>query len=217
MKNMKNRVGGMKTLCGLALALGLLLGMFGGCIGDKSQGETESKIQAGISPEDIEWKWYKSKEGGFKFKYPACFVLVKEKERLGKEDTFAWDFDYEWKTNDSEIPNGSSLLITRSDADDKYNRGKSLYEIMEEMSEGWIYTGAVKKVVNTTLDGKPAVMARGEIERVLKYTNLPRYDKDMTIVSKNKGWVYTINFMSVSSEPVPDSWYEEVIRSFRFL
>jgi hypothetical protein len=187
--------------------------MFVGCLG------TEEKGKAVDAKTKQEWKWYKSKEGGFKFKYPACFVLAKEKERLGKEDTFAWTFRYEWKTNDSEISNRASLLITRSDADNKYNRGKSLYEKMEVMTEGWIDTGAVKRVVNTTLDGKPAVMARGEIERVLelKYTNLPRYDKDVAIVSKNKGWVYTINFGSTSSEPVPDSWYEEVIRSFRFL
>jgi hypothetical protein len=189
----------------ILLALALVLTLFVGCLAPEEKESIEGAAQ------EQEWKWYVSKEGGFKLKYPACFELD---EIVEKEGFFGWAFDYEWKSNDD--PERAALLVCKSDANDKYHRGKSIYEIAKINAEALGMTNA--EVSNIALDGKPAVKVVNKVERVLEYGGPTLYDIEVDVTSRSEDWIYSISFCCLlSNEPVPDSWYKEAINSFEFL
>jgi hypothetical protein len=71
-RKMKNR---KEALCGVVLALGVVIGMFGGCLGgDKTQDRAESKIQERAAQER-ELEWFVNEEVGYRIKYPAGWKI----------------------------------------------------------------------------------------------------------------------------------------------
>jgi hypothetical protein len=146
---------------------------------------------------------------GFKFKYPACFELNKTIE---EEGFFDCGFLYEWKTNDRI--NRATLGVNKEDAN--HFCGKSIYEIVNMSKEALLFMENAK-ISEITLDRKPAVMLITDEKRVFKYGGSEFYNVQVIVECKHEGWVYGIDFGSLSYEPVPDSWYKEAISSFEFL
>jgi hypothetical protein len=102
---MRNR---KKALCGVVLALGLVIGMFGGCLGgDKTQEGAESKIQERAAQER-ELEWFVNEEVGYRIKYPAGWEIGNRiPEWLGVtqvgDSPYAAVHNEEWISNSLEV------------------------------------------------------------------------------------------------------------------
>jgi hypothetical protein len=198
--------------------------MFVGCLGAEEKGKTvDAKTKQ-------EWKWYKSKEGGFKFKYPAEWEIFDEEPTDGGfRVCISSDFKRKEKWEGRIYVHISSYTCSNPE---EYNT--PLDEIAKDMIEfmktevGFGKDAKYEGPIHTALSGEPAVKII--VTNMYKFTGSMTGIKYIQLYAKKEGRIYDLDFEVNSAVPwgVPEEeafwgWeerlpiFEEVIRSFKIL
>jgi hypothetical protein len=160
------------------------------------------------------WKWYESKEGGYKVKYPADWEVQVSSRKRPPQIFLAYTYI------------GKELDLTFQAICSQPPSKKSPYELTIESVEMFKkdfpdYT--CLEITNITLDGFPAV------KRVDTFTDAtespPLHTKAIWIKSARKGKTYSISFMVNTHDAKKTERYfdeylplaEEMIDSFKFI
>jgi nitrate reductase beta subunit len=198
-------------------------------------GEKKSKMES-KALEGIEWKWYESKEGGFKVKYPADW----EEKGEWEEDRIKGCYVVGISCRVDEGRIGVGIAVTTEDNKPSYLTKPiseyTPYEILMRSlgssyeSENW--STEIEEVKNISLDGKPAAkvvyIEEAEGFELGDFKLNPRYGKLIDIESIYKGKIFGILLSTENNNPTASKsnyslWeenlpiFEEMIDSFEFL
>jgi hypothetical protein len=201
-----------RLLCLLSVLL--VGGLLVGCVAPQKEtkGKTEEKEKIGYPVR--EWKWYESKEWGFKIKYPAGADWEAEEfedetgtgflvsKWIEKEKTFIFFGVAFVRESDPHLSTYEELM-----AHPDYELGSESPDIK------------CLEVSNITLGGFPATKA------VFCHSHVLGYSKTILILTKKEGNCYEIEYGSTSKEIKKTEKYfreylpiaNEMINSFRFL
>jgi hypothetical protein len=228
-RKMKNR---KEALCGVVLALGVVIGMFGGCLGgDKTQERAESKIQERAAQEQ-EFEWYVNEEFGYRIKYPTGWKI---NEKFNKE----W-FSAEklWGT---EGYIEKEMWVVAADCQPAESPEEEMESWISDQKESGAEVGEeliLEKMEKIEIDGFPAAMAKyschlrvdeGFTGQALKEAEAKygeeAIDRFTDIIVYKDGYHFSIGFNQIvpleKSEREIQEWErlieEEILSSFEFI
>jgi hypothetical protein len=132
------------------------------------------------------WKWYESKEGKYKVKYPADWVVEAPSSKRLPQIFLAYtdigkDLSLDFQVVCTQAHFKESLLYELTmESEEKMKKKFPDYTCLE--------------ITNITLDGFPAIKIVGTFTDARSESFPPFHEKEICITSVRKGITYVINF-----------------------